>query len=450
MRRMRTTPRLVLATLLFTAPAMAQSVPTVPGNVSVQVAGNTVTLRWDPSFANPSTYIVEAGSAPGLKDLAVLPTSLATALVVPGVPSGNYFLRVRAGSPAGTSVASADVVATVGAACQLPPTPTALSTQVAGAQLTLQWSGTGPFLLQAGRRPGAADIFSGDVGTATSLAAAVPPGPYYVRVQARNACGLSLPSNEVLADVQVPPAPTALASSLIGSQLTLRWSAPASGPTVTGYVLEAGSAPGLSDIGAVSLPAAPTSLVVPAMPNGNFYVRLKSQSGGATGAASSDLAFTVGTPHAATERVTFDGLGPDGTPFTAISEQQFTVENVSGAWASRASPAGRAIGFSRVTAGPDLVGEVKVTRTGGLPFLFSSARLYSSVTPIPYVFRGERNGVTVYTATGTVPNTFGNYAIVANAFSSFVVDAVYVSITNPASGLSFNPVGLDDLVLWPR
>jgi hypothetical protein len=375
----------------------------------------------------------------------MLPTGLATTLSVPAVPAGNYFVRVRAQGVAGTSPPSPDIVVSVGAACQLPAVPTGLSAGVAGGSVTLQWSGTGPFRLVAGRAPGTSNVFAGEVGPATSLAAVVVPGAYFVRVHARNSCGLSLPSNEILAEVQVPSAPTGFASSVIGSQLTLRWTPPSTAPTPGGYALEAGSGPGLADVATLPLPSSPPSLVVQGVPAGTYYARIRSTAG-AAGAPSPDLAFTIGPPPAATATVTFAGLPAAGTLFTTLTEQEFLVENVSGPWESATS----AIIFRRTSAGPDLNGEIRVTRTGGLPFLMSSVRLYSSVTPIPYVLRGERSGTPVFTSAGTVPNTFGNYATVANPFSHQLVDAVYITVTNPAVGLSGNPVGVDDIVLWPR
>jgi hypothetical protein len=49
---------------------------------------------------------VEAGSAPGLADLASITIESGTTLRVPNVPSGSYFVRVRARNYIGLSVAS--------------------------------------------------------------------------------------------------------------------------------------------------------------------------------------------------------------------------------------------------------------------------------------------------------------------------------------------------------
>jgi hypothetical protein len=54
------------------------------------------------------------------------------------------------------------------------------------------------YVLQAGSVSGAADLGTvGLSGDTTAAAGTVPPGPYFVRVFAANACGTSPPSTEV-------------------------------------------------------------------------------------------------------------------------------------------------------------------------------------------------------------------------------------------------------------
>jgi len=56
----------------------------------------------------------------------------------------------------------------------------------------------------AGTQPGLADLANFDTGSTalTLVSSNVPAGSYYVRVYAKNACGLSSSSNEVLTVVQ--------------------------------------------------------------------------------------------------------------------------------------------------------------------------------------------------------------------------------------------------------
>jgi CO/xanthine dehydrogenase Mo-binding subunit len=54
------------------------------------------------------SYILEAGSAPGLANLATVPVPTTT-YAASGVPRGTYYLRVRAVNAIGTGAASAEV-----------------------------------------------------------------------------------------------------------------------------------------------------------------------------------------------------------------------------------------------------------------------------------------------------------------------------------------------------
>jgi hypothetical protein len=83
--------------------------------VSTQ-AGGTVTLQWaNETTGSMSTgLLVEAGSSPGGSDLATLPvTTGETTLVVPGVPPGTYYVRVRAVNGTGIGAASNEVVVVI-------------------------------------------------------------------------------------------------------------------------------------------------------------------------------------------------------------------------------------------------------------------------------------------------------------------------------------------------
>ncbi len=128
----------------------------------------------------------------------------------------------------------------------------------------------------------------------TSISGTVPAGSFHARVQATNACGTSAPSGEVFftigASDALPAAPTHLTSSVSGSTLTLSWNAPA-GP-VLGYVLEAGSAPGLVNIGAATIGASP-SFVVSDVPPGVYYVRARAITSAGSGAPSADVVVVV-------------------------------------------------------------------------------------------------------------------------------------------------------------
>lgn len=89
-----------------------------------------------------------------------------------------------------------------------------------------------------------------------------------------------------------PGPPTGLVASVSGSTVTISWSAPTSGGAATGYQLMAGTAPGASNVGVV--PLAATSMVVPGVPNGIYYVRITATNTAGVSAPSADVPIVVG------------------------------------------------------------------------------------------------------------------------------------------------------------
>jgi predicted phage tail protein len=85
--------------------------PAAPSGLQSTVSGLLVTLSWAaPSGGTaPTSYVIEAGTAPGLANIAVVNTaSLATTFAARAVP-GTYYVRVRAASGCGSGPSSADV-----------------------------------------------------------------------------------------------------------------------------------------------------------------------------------------------------------------------------------------------------------------------------------------------------------------------------------------------------
>lgn len=188
----------------------AGAVTVAPGNFRAAVSGNTVRLDWDRVLEAVVSHQIEAGSAPGLSNLAVFNTgSASTTLNVTNVPAGVYFARVRAIGPDNVpGPPSNEITVNVGSCGAAPGPPAALTAQVNGNQVTLSWTPAGgealaSAVVEAGSGPGLANIVVFDTGNATpSVSAVAPNGVYYVRVRGRNACGVGGASNEVI--VQVP------------------------------------------------------------------------------------------------------------------------------------------------------------------------------------------------------------------------------------------------------
>jgi predicted phage tail protein len=159
--------------------------------MSALSAGNTAGLWWTP-VAGATGYRLEAGSAPGRADLAVL--DLADNVFTATVPSGAYWVRVRSMNAWGTSAPSPDARLAVDGGTALPAAPAALTADVQGRRVSLAWSPPADGGLPAGYviEAGSDALNLTPVARASRpelVAAGVPPGTYYVRVRAVNATG---------------------------------------------------------------------------------------------------------------------------------------------------------------------------------------------------------------------------------------------------------------------
>lgn len=167
--------------------------------VASQSAG-TITLAWQPpETGSPSSYVVVAGSAPGLSNIAQVNTgTTAVTLTVPNVPANSYYVRVHSTSDCGISGPSNEVLVFVVA--------------VGGdVQVSVSWDAPSDVDLHV-EEPGGEDIYYGNPSSATGgqldvdsnaacaidgrqienirWAAGAPGGTYTVRVDYWDACGV--------------------------------------------------------------------------------------------------------------------------------------------------------------------------------------------------------------------------------------------------------------------
>ena len=82
-----------------------------PANLRAVINGHQVTLAWD-TVTGATSYLLEAGYAPGLTNAVTVPVG-ATGLTVDGVPSGTYYVRVRAVGGGVLSAPSGEIVVIV-------------------------------------------------------------------------------------------------------------------------------------------------------------------------------------------------------------------------------------------------------------------------------------------------------------------------------------------------
>ena len=100
------------------------------------------------------------------------------------------------------------------------------------------------------------------------------------------------------------------------------------------------------------------------------------------------IAAVMSATPASAATIAFGDLLASGA-FTTYTESGFTVSAISGSWESNVDFGNPApfIWFNREADDPDTTAQIEITQ-GGLPFAFTSADLYSSLTTIPFVFSG--------------------------------------------------------------
>lgn len=323
---MRRAPFLLLLALVVLhaatdAALVSAQTPPAPTLTSATSDGTFVLLRWTLLPDYRLRYRVEAGSASGLSDLAVIDAgNYVSEYRAYTVPAGTYYVRVRSVLGDVVSAPSNEVVLTV-AGCPRELPPLALEGVVQELQsVWLSWSYTSPppfgcggdsYQVEAGSGPGAVDIgvfrITGFVGARFQ---GVPFGTYYVRVRAlRN--GVAGPaSNEVTLPVlcAAPPPIVDARATVVGNAARFTWSYGQTSASEFGVTLEAGSSPGAADLAAIPVPRVASSGFNAAGVAGTYFTRLRASNAcGAT--VSSEIPVTLTSACPVPGYVPFVGAG---------------------------------------------------------------------------------------------------------------------------------------------
>lgn len=287
--------------------ARVEPPPPAPGALTSTVQDSTVRFSWAPPAGGSwSGYVLEAGSAAGLRDVAAIFLSRTATTFSTAAPQGQFFVRVRATNTVGRlGPASNEVQVNVLGPASPVASPANLRAGVAGDTVVLSWDAPadqGPiaYLLDAGSSSGATNILSGATlgASAPFVASGVPPGRYFARLRAKNRFNRLSPASNEVSFVVGPPAtppspPGNLQVHVVGNRtVTFSWIAPRSGSAATNYLFEAGAAPGQSDIAIVSL-APITTLPVAGVPPGTYYVRVRSANPAGLSAPSGEVRVVV-------------------------------------------------------------------------------------------------------------------------------------------------------------
>lgn len=280
--------------------------PHQPTGLTLTASGRTVNFSWTPAANGPpaTSYLIQAGGAPGLANLATINTGSSTpSFTVASVPPGTYYVRVIGVNLAGAGTPSENILLSMtpaGVCTSLPGAPALLPPAISGNTVAFSWnapqSGAPPasYVVSAGSGPGQSNLAVVNAGGATSLAANAPNGLYFVRVAARNACGVGPVSNEVSVRLgpEMPGQPSGLVATVDNRVVTLLWTAPVAGGAPAAYRIEAGSEPGLSNLAAVSNGSPATTFVVGAPP-GRYYVRVRGLNAAGLGLPSNEIVVVV-------------------------------------------------------------------------------------------------------------------------------------------------------------
>jgi len=272
--------------------------PGTPSNFRSRVAGTTVTLSWQvpETGGAPAGYRLWVGTSPGASNILSGYDAGNILNVAGDLPRGTYYTRVAAYNAVGPGPTAPEVRFRIGANSR-PGVPLVFTASLEDSVAVLSWqapagddadSPTG-YVIEAGSAPGLSDLARISVGMASSFQSPVPPGTYYVRVRAVNELGLSDPSNEVVLRQEVQlGAPTDLTEHGGGSMVVLSWRAPTTGTVPAGYVVEAGSAPGLANLAVLRL--GNVLRFTTTAPPGVYYVRVRAVAAdGTAGEASNEI-----------------------------------------------------------------------------------------------------------------------------------------------------------------
>jgi hypothetical protein len=302
------TGHIAVAGQMITVIQASGTVLATPGWIALapaSVNGGVVTLNWSvPVGGQPaSSFTIVASLSPGGPPVASVPVGAVQSLTVPA-PVGVYYVRVVGVNTAGAGPLSNEVVVVVGDG-SLPAAPQNLTAVVTGNLFRIAWRAPSnaatasiqTYVIEAGSGPGLSDLANFATGSPETqfVTPPVPNGSYYVRLRARNNVGTGPSSGEIRVIVGPPPPNAPVLSGSVGSgrSVTLSWTVPTTGAAVTGYQLQAGTAPGSSNAAVLTLAPSQRSFSTNGVPPGTYYVRVVALSSQGPGTASNQLTLRV-------------------------------------------------------------------------------------------------------------------------------------------------------------
>jgi hypothetical protein len=295
-----------------------------PGNFRATASGTTVTLSWAPPVSGGQlSYVIEAGSAPGLADLARFDTgTTGTTYIAAGVGAGTYYVRIRARFASGVGSASDETPLLIFPASNaLAFNPKLQHTAIVGQHFfwsfcksDLPDTNNNASLCQAGATDPTGgqppyhfqfDTLGGfqPFGLSLGLNGILQGTPTAAGVRRFAVCAVDLAGHNVCPVVTVnilpsactPGGPTNVSATVLGTSVTVLWTKPADSCTPTSYVIEAGSRSGASDLASFNTGSTATSYTAAGVGNGTYYVRVRALNGASQSVASTEYTLRVGS-----------------------------------------------------------------------------------------------------------------------------------------------------------
>ena len=416
------------------------------------VSGYTLEFSRNANFSAPLDSIVINNGGAGQQQI----TGLTSKTI--------YYFRIRAFNAGGYSPYS-----TVQQVQTLPDPPSAPTAFTIGTvtQTTVALSWVAPatadqtgYELQYSTDP----TFSGTTPSVSiagnaltyTLTGLTPFTTYYLRLRATNAGGGSVPAEANFTTLPNPPAaPTALAvvnGTLTQTGFTLGWTAP-TGP-ITGYDLDVSTSPTFaSGVTTLNPAAGATSFPISGLTqNTTYYVRLRANNTGGTGAYSTPAfeVTTLPTPPAAptalvASAITATGLTLSWTaPSGPISSYalEYSTDNTFASGVTTLTPAGGATSqaITGLSANTTYFFRLKAINLGG-ESPFSTPALSATTLPGPPSNLAASNVLqTTLTLTWNAPGgTLTGYAL---RYSTSPDPSGATPVSVDASATSFNVTGL--------
>ena len=245
----------------------------------------------------PTSYNLEVGTGPNLANIATVPLQDNFFFYDGALPPAFLYARVRAVNASGIGPASPEIAFATGTpGCQGISQGPMMTTSVSGLDLTLTWPdppifpGALTYSLDAGTTSGTYNLGTIPLGAVNQIVGNVPPGAFFLRLQAEGPCGRPAPSSEHLVSVGgiLPVEAPVLSVQQSGANVTFNVT---SVNGATGYLLDAGLGP-LHSLLRVPMPASGLS---GAAPSGTYYVRAYAV-GGPTGLSHASNEIVVVVP----------------------------------------------------------------------------------------------------------------------------------------------------------